>query len=89
MSAYAVTPLAKADIFSDRVERAIYEACEFVAASPERGHSRPDLTTRLLRFWTLTRFPNYSIVYRPETMPIEIVTVLHGKRDIRRILTQT
>jgi plasmid stabilization system protein ParE len=73
-----LTPLAKADIFeiwryiadrnedaADRVERAIFDACRFVAEAPMRGHIRPDLTARSLRFWTLTRFPNYAVVYRP------------------------
>jgi antitoxin ParD1/3/4 len=99
MSAYVLTPLAKADLFSiwshiaddsedaaDRVEQAIYDACSFVAEGPMRGHSRPDLTTRPLRFWTLTRYPNYAVVYRPETVPLQIVAVLHGKRNILRIL---
>jgi plasmid stabilization system protein ParE len=101
MSAYGLTPLAKTDIFhiwsyiadrsvdaADRVERAIYEACAFVAEAPLRGHSRPHLTTRSLRFWTLTRYPNYTVVYRPETAPLQVVAVLHGKRDIRRVLEE-
>ena len=99
MSGYVLTPLAKADIFeiwsyiadeseetADRVERAVYDACEFVAEAPLRGHSRADLTTRSLRFWTLTRYPNYSVVYRPDTAPLQVVAVLHGKRNLRRIL---
>jgi len=82
MSGYALTPLAKADIFdiwsyiakesedaAARVEQAIYNACAFLADGPMCGHSRPDLTARALRFWTLTRYPNYTIVYRPETSP--------------------
>lgn len=101
MSVYALTPLAKADIFdiwcyiagdsedaADRVEQAIYDACALVAQAPMRGHSRPDLTSRSLRFWTLTRYPNYTVVYRPETAPLQVVAVLHGKRNIRRILKQ-
>jgi plasmid stabilization system protein ParE len=52
------------------------------------GHTRPGLTPRALRFWTLTRYPNYTIVYRPETAPLQIVAVLQGKRNIRRILKQ-
>jgi plasmid stabilization system protein ParE len=101
MSVYALTPLAKADIFdiwsyiandseeaADRVEQSIYDACAFVAEAPLRGHSRPDLTTRSLRFWTLTRYPNYTVVYRPETVPLQVVAVLHGKRNVRRILKQ-
>ena len=101
MSAYVLTPLAKADIVeiwsyiaansesaADRVEAAIFEACEFLAEGPLRGHTRPDLTERSLRFWTLTRYPNYIIAYRPETAPLQTIAVLHGKRDIRRILSQ-
>jgi len=101
MSVYALTPLAKADIFdiwcyiagdnedaADRVEQAIYDACALVAQAPMRGHSRPDLTSRSLRFWTLTRYPNYTVVYRPETAPLQVVAVLHGKRNIRGILKQ-
>ena len=51
-----------------------------------RGHSRPDFTTRSLRFWTLTRYPNYTVVYRPETAPLQVVAILHGKRNQRRVL---
>jgi plasmid stabilization system protein ParE len=99
MILYDLTPLAKADIFeiwayiaadnedaADRVEQAIYDACEFVASSPFRGHARKELTKRALRFWTLTRYPNYTIVYRPETVPVQVVAVLHGKRNIKRVL---
>jgi antitoxin ParD1/3/4 len=99
MSGYALTPLAKADIFdiwsyiakesedaAARVEQAIYNACAFLADGPMCGHSRPDLTARALRFWTLTRYPNYTIVYRPETSPLQVVAVLHGKRNVRRML---
>jgi plasmid stabilization system protein ParE len=101
MSGYAVTPLAKADIFeiwsyiaddsedaADRVEQAIYDAFALVADGPLRGHSRPDLTTRSLRFWTLTRYPNYTVVYRSDTNPLQVVAVLHGKRNVHRILKQ-
>jgi plasmid stabilization system protein ParE len=101
MSGYALTPLAKADIFeiwsyiaddsekaANRVERAIYDACEFVAEAPMRGYTRADLTSRSLRFWTLTRYPNYTVVYRPETSPLQVVAVLHGRRNLRRILSR-
>src|SRR5579864_8669819 len=92
MSVYVLTPLAKADIFeiwsyiandsedaANRVEQAIYEACAFVAEAPMRGHSRPDLTTHSLRFWPLIRYPNYSIVYRPQPTPLQVVAVLSWK----------
>jgi plasmid stabilization system protein ParE len=82
MSGYVLTPLAKAVIFdiwshiandsqdaADRVAQAIFDACAFIAEVPMRGHSRPDLTACPLRFWTLSRYPNYAIVYRPEKAP--------------------
>jgi|SRR5271165_6854417 len=94
MSGYALTPLARADILdiwsyiaediedvADRVEQAIYDACAFVAEAPMRGHFRPDLTTRSLRFWTLTRYPNYTVVYRPETTPLQVVAALSRVSD--------
>ena len=85
MSGFVLTPLATADIFhiwtyiahhnqdaADRVEQAIFDACAFLAAAPMRGHCRADLTARPLRFWTLNRYPNYVIVYRPEKAPLQI-----------------
>ena len=101
MSAYVLTPLAKADIFdiwahiaensetaADPVEQAIYDACAFLSEGPLRGHTRPYITPRPLPFWTLSRYPNYTVVYRPETAPLQIVAVLHGKRNIRRVVRQ-
>lgn len=70
------------------MEHEIYGACALVAGTPLRGHFRADLTTRSLRFWALTRYPNYTVVYRPETDPVQIIAVIHGKRHIRRILKQ-
>jgi len=101
MSRFALTPLAKADIFNiwsfiardnedaaDRVEQEIYNACAFLAEAPLRGHCRPDLTGRPMRFWTLPRYPSYTVVYLPETAPLQVLAVLHGKRNIPRILKQ-
>jgi plasmid stabilization system protein ParE len=71
-----------------RVGREIHNACGSLAAGPLRGHSRPEPTSLELRFRTWTRYPNYTVVYRPQTMPLRIVAVLHGKRDMRRILEE-
>src|SRR5438445_5182498 len=101
MSVYALTPLAKADIFdiwsyiaddsvdaADRVEQAIYDACAFVAEAPLCGHIHQDFTKRTLRFWALVHYSNYTIVYRPDRKPLEIIAVLHGGRNIRRVLAK-
>src|SRR5256885_869085 len=57
-----------------------------------RGHYvaiiHEDFTKRTLRFWTLVYYPNYTIVYRPDRKPLEIIAVLHGKRNIRRVLAK-
>jgi plasmid stabilization system protein ParE len=50
------------------------------------GTKRRDITTTQVRFWTVTKFPNYVIVYRPETVPLQVIAVLHGRRDLKEIL---
>jgi plasmid stabilization system protein ParE len=64
MTRYQFTPQALNDLFdvwsyiaqnnedaADRVEEAIYNACEFLANSPLAGAARKDLTFLPLRFW--------------------------------------
>lgn len=68
---------------ADRVESAIRERMCFLAGTPGAGHSRKDLTNEEVKF-----FPVYSylIVYRPETKPLQIASILHGRRDVEQIL---
>jgi toxin ParE1/3/4 len=68
---------------ADRVEHAILDKMVFLAGSPGAGHLRENLTDEAVKF-----FPVYSylIVYRPGTKPLQIVAILHGKRDVERIL---
>jgi plasmid stabilization system protein ParE len=65
---------------ADGVEQAIYDACAFLAEGPLRGHTRPDLTPRPLRFWTLSRYPNYTVVYRPEIYSIHQAVRKHNSQ---------
>lgn len=96
MSDYIVSPKADEDIFdvwrylferasvevANRVESELYAAFETLAQHPRIGHRRSDLTSYPVLFFAVY---SYLIVYRPD-VPVEIVRVLHGKRDIRRIL---
>jgi len=66
-----------------RVRIAILDACRKLGRNPNLGHLRQDLTAAPLRFWAVY---SYLIVYNPEAQPIEIVSVLHGARDIGQIL---
>jgi plasmid stabilization system protein ParE len=50
------------------------------------GTKRQDITSLPVRFWTLRKFSNYVIVYRPDTAPLQVVAVLHGKRDLKKVL---
>jgi plasmid stabilization system protein ParE len=55
----------------------------FLAGTPGAGHRRKDLTDEDVKF-----FPVYSylIVYRPETKPLQIASILHGRQDVEQIL---
>lgn len=39
-----------------------------------------------VRFWTITKFPNYVIIYRPETKPLQVIAILHGRRNLKEVL---
>jgi hypothetical protein len=45
-----------------------------------------DITRLPVRFWTVAKFSNYGIVYRPETTPLQVIAVLHGMRDLKVVL---
>jgi antitoxin ParD1/3/4/toxin ParE1/3/4 len=70
---------------ADRAESVIRSKFAYLANFPGAGHWRRDLTAAEVRF-----FPVYSylIVYRPETKPLEIVSILHASRDVAGILRQ-
>ena len=67
-----------------RVRREIRDACRRLAQHPYSGHQRGDLTTRQdVLFWPVYSF---LIIYRPDKKPLEVLRVLHGNRDVSRIL---
>lgn len=63
---------------ADRLMDAMIEAFDRLADHPKLGHRRADLTDLPVRFWTVRE---YLIVHRGED-PIEILRVLHGRRDV-------
>ena len=54
-------------------------------ARPRVGRRRPDLLGGPYRFWSLIRF-SYLLVYDPQTDPVQILRLLHTKRDLPRAL---
>ena len=62
---------------------ALEEAFALLAERPSIGHSRQDLTDRPLKFWSVF---SYLVVYDPESRPLTIIAVLHGARDVEKLL---
>jgi toxin ParE1/3/4 len=63
----------------------IRAAFRLLASRPEAGHLRQDLTPLPVKFWPVF---SYLIVYDPAARPLDIVRVLHGRRDVEAILDQ-
>ena len=96
MKPYLVAPEAEGDLrqiwryllgeaglaIANRIQAELVYAFECLADFPGNGHKRPDLTSRDVLFFSVYR---YMIVYRQAAL-VEIVAVLHGKRDVKRLL---
>lgn len=96
MKRYLVAPEAEGDLrqiwryllgeaglaVANRIQGKLVDAFEGLADVPGKGHKRPDLTSRDVLFFSVYQ---YMIVYRRAEL-VEIVAVLHGKRDVKRLL---
>src|SRR5690348_5623351 len=93
MSGYALHPEAFVDIdeiaayigedspeAAHRIVDEIYRAIQSLVPFPHRGHRRPDLSGRPLRF---IRVRNYLIAYAPDKNPLWVIAVMHGHRSPR------
>ena len=93
MSAYVLHPDAYTDLSeiwefiaeddvdaADRVLGEIFESIRSLVPFPHQGHTRPDLTTRPLRFQIVRDF---LIAYVPDEKPLLVIAVLHGRRSPR------
>lgn len=83
MEKYQLSPEALSDLLeiwnfiardspeaADRVEEAIFRACDLLSGSPLAGRVRKDLTSLPLRFWVIHPYSNYLVVYDPEKKPL-------------------
>ena len=69
---------------ADRVLEDFYSGFSQLAEMPGMGHRREDLTTQNVLFWPVH---TYLVIYR-DTNPLLIVAVLHGKRNIKKLLKE-
>lgn len=67
-----------------RVLDSLEEAFEQLADMPDIGHTRADLTDKPVKFWAVF---SYLVIYDPASDPVRIVAVVHGARDLGRILS--
>jgi plasmid stabilization system protein ParE len=75
-------------VAAERVEMEIIAACHRLAKHPRMGTKRQDITMLPVRFWTIPKFPNYVIVYRPDSVPLQVVAILHARRDLEEVLEE-
>jgi plasmid stabilization system protein ParE len=94
MSSYRFTPQAASDLLDiwsfiaqDNPDAADRRACDILAEAPLAGQMRKDLTALPLRFWVVHPYPNYLIVYDPESKPLHVIRILHGARNLPSVLT--
>jgi plasmid stabilization system protein ParE len=73
---------------ANRVESAIFATCESLVRHPQMGATRSEITSLPVRFWAVVEFPNYIVVYRPDVKPLQVIAVLHGRREIRHLLEE-
>ena len=68
---------------ADRVVREIRAANRTLVKMPLIGHEHPLLPSDALRVWPVY---SYLIIYAPATKPLQIIRILHGSRELRRLL---
>ncbi len=87
--------LQLADYIAEQNPRAARRFVKYVrkristlAFMPSLGAAWADSPIPDLRFWPLTRYKNYVIFYRPIVNGVEIIRILHGARDIPRLINR-
>ncbi len=96
MRQFNLTPEAIADLLeiwqfisqdsfdaADLVVNDFYQSFGRLSATPGMGHKREDLTRRDVRFWPIY---SYLVVYQRSSRPLLVIAVLHGNRDVKRLL---
>jgi plasmid stabilization system protein ParE len=76
--------LGKSIAMAERWEAGITKALQHIADWPHSGHKH-SLLGSSLRLWTTG---DYVIVYHDDTEPVFVLAILHGTRDIPRIMQE-
>jgi plasmid stabilization system protein ParE len=89
---FVLTPTAKDDLghilgdlaedspdAADRLRERFYEGFLTLGRAPGIGHYHDELLSRKYRFWNLDP---YVVVYVWEAKPLQVVSIVHGVRDL-------
>jgi plasmid stabilization system protein ParE len=89
---FALTPEARNDLrgilldiaedspdAAERLRSEFYEKLQSLGRSPGIGHYHEELLNRKYRFWN---FYSYVVAYVWEAKPIQVISVVHGARDL-------
>jgi plasmid stabilization system protein ParE len=72
----------------DRFVDSVFKAFDDLARMPGLGSPKSFRSRRLagIRSWSVPRFRRFLILYRIHAEAIEVVAVIHGSRNLRKIL---
>ncbi|NWF85631.1 MAG: type II toxin-antitoxin system RelE/ParE family toxin [Bryobacteraceae bacterium] len=89
---FLLTPEAKSDLeqilldiaedspdTAERLRQEFYEGLQSLGRLPGIGHYHDELLSRKYRFWN---FYSYVVAYVWEARPIQVISVVHGARDL-------
>jgi plasmid stabilization system protein ParE len=65
------------------VHEALLSAFRFLADARHAGRERLDLTPEGVRWWNVD---NFVVLYLAESSPIVVLRVIHGMRDLERLV---
>lgn len=94
---FVLTPEAKSDLrailldiaedspdTAERIRAEFYAELQKLVQNPGIGHYHDELLSRKYRFWN---FYKYVIAYAWEAKPIQIISVVHGARELAVFLS--
>ena len=94
---FVLTPEARSDLkeilldiaedspdAAERLRSEFYEGLQSLSRSPGIGHYHDELLSRKYRFWN---FYSYVMAYVWEAKPIQVISVVHGARDLAVFFT--
>jgi antitoxin ParD1/3/4/toxin ParE1/3/4 len=67
---------------ADKVKDELRTAMRQLAHMPGMGHRRADVSNPRYRFWAVYSF---VIAYLPDTRPLQVVRVVHGAQNFKKL----